>query len=270
MGTTMRLAIHRLLAASVGTLCRHPRCVRILTYHSVQDHPDRQRHQDPRRFEQQIRYLAEHGYESFRVRDLVHRWPDILTEAPAVVLTFDDGYSNNRTIVCEILRAYGMTATFFVVSGAIGEKRRPPESPMLAGYSDIEMLSWSDLADMMEEGFEIGSHSHSHALLAALDRASAAEEIQRSRQQLEQQLGHPVCSFAYPKGHGDAFSDDTRQLLLEAGFRAACTMIVNRLTRRADLMQLPRIGILPSDDLTQFRRKLLGHYDVLPLLGIGR
>jgi len=263
MNIRTKLAIRYALAGSLGRLRRRNESLRILTFHSVQAHPNTMVHMPPEAFEEQIRYLAEQGYATCRIRDLVEAWPAIADRKRTVVLTFDDGCANNRTIVCPILERYGMTATFFVATAGIGESRQAPSADGLAEYRDTEFLSWTDLREMAAAGFEIGAHSHRHVMVARQDRERAREEIALPKKLLEDRLGGPVCSFAYPKGHADAFADWTRPLLAEAGYRAGCTMMGGPISARCDLYELPRTGIHPTDDLKRFRMKLDGRYDLL-------
>ena len=222
-----------------------------------------QGHMSPAQFERQIRYLAQSGYKSLRVCDLAERWPMVLEDAPAVVLTFDDGLSNNRTIVCETLARYGMTGTFFVPTSCIGKERQCPSEPGMAPYLDTKMLCWSDLREMVAMGFEIGAHSHRHVMVARQSRDTAAEEIFQPKKILEDKLQTRVHSFAYPKGHSDSFAGWTRQMLKEAGYAAGCTMVGRALSKDDMLLELPRIGMRADDNMCDLKGKIAGQYECL-------
>lgn len=64
-------------------------------------------------------------------------------------------------------------------------------------------LDWNELGEMAENGFAIGSHGCRHAILKGLDGKRAEEEIVRSREILERNLGRKVGSFSYPNGDYD-------------------------------------------------------------------
>ena len=63
------------------------------------------------------------------------------------------------------------------------------------------MLDWSQLAGLRAAGIEIGGHSHTHPHLDTLAPRAAREEIAGCKALLEQSLGEPVRSFAYPHGY---------------------------------------------------------------------
>jgi peptidoglycan/xylan/chitin deacetylase (PgdA/CDA1 family) len=72
-------------------------------------------------------------------------------------------------------------------------------------------------------GVDIGAHTLTHPLLAALPAAQQQDEIAGSRQRLEAVLGKPVNLFSYPYGGDNAFDHVTMQLVRESGFTRACT-----------------------------------------------
>lgn len=263
MRVSTKLKLQAAVATGLGWLTRAPDAVRVLTFHSVQAAGDAMLHQPPTMFEAQVRCLAERGYRTLTVGQAVERWPDSLSAQHAIVLTFDDGYANHRTVVAEILKKYRLTATFFIPTAFIGERRQEPAGDTFTAYRPIEMLSWSDLRELSREGFEIGAHSHSHVMVGQQTREQAREQVTRPKRLLEDKLGVEVRSFAYPKGRRGAFAEWTRALLAEAGYAAGCTTIEGRLTPSSDPLELPRIGIQAADDLRRFEMKIEGRYDLL-------
>jgi len=262
----MRLAKNIMLKTIVrilGLATRYVNCIRILTYHSIQEHKNIRAHMPPIVFEKHIRYLSENGYRSLRIADIADHWPNSLTDLPAVALTFDDGLCNNWTNACQILSKYNMKGTFFIPTAYIRESRQAPKAPEMFPYQDTAMLSWSDLQEMARAGFEIGTHSHTHVIIAKHDRERAIEEITRPKKILEEKLGIAIRSFAYPKGHSDSFAEWTRDLLREAGYSVACTQVGGPLGANTDLLELPRQGINGADTVTELKLKLHGYYDCL-------
>jgi len=99
----------------------------ILSYHSVSDHRDQNFRYvapniavSPRVFESHIAFLSR-NYRIISLDDVV-AWINGATSLPrqAVVITFDDGYRDNFLYAYPILKKYGVTGTFYVVTDAIG------------------------------------------------------------------------------------------------------------------------------------------------------
>lgn len=87
---------------------------------------------------------------------------------------------------------------------------------------------------------EIGSHSRFHPSLPDLDASRQRREIADSRTALEEIIGQPVRSFAYP--YGD-YGQETPGLLKEEGYARACTIIPRHVRRDDDPYLLPRFAV---------------------------
>jgi len=99
----------------------------ILMYHKIDELPNGVRHPGnyvrPAEFERQMDALLAWGYRTIRfeqwIDDRDSRSATALPEKPLIV-TFDDGYTCFDTHAWPALRARGMNATVFLVSGQIG------------------------------------------------------------------------------------------------------------------------------------------------------
>jgi len=99
---------------------------------------------------------------------------------------------------------------------------------------------------------DIGAHTVSHPLLAALPIALQRSEIHDGKRTLEALLGRPVTGFSYPNGSA---SPTTRALVQEAGFRNACGNQPDVARRSSHRYQLPRFWV-PDGDGDAFARWL--------------
>ena len=61
-------------------------------------------------------------------------------------------------------------------------------------------LSWNEVKDLVEYGWEIGSHAVSHKKLTECSPEELHYEVAHSKQIIEEHLGRPVVSFSYPHG----------------------------------------------------------------------
>lgn len=232
---------HRLLAGA-GT--RGPL---VLMYHSVG--PGRPRSKwrwavSLARFRDHLALLHSEGWTTRKVSDLV-----AATDLPAktVAITFDDGYADNLQAVEELDR-HDMTASFFVVTNDIGSVSRWD-----AGEAGTQpMLSASSLREMHGQGLEIGSHTRSHPRLTTLGDAAVADEVTGSKTALEDVLGAPVHSFAYPYGQYD---ERALAAVKAAGYAGACSTRSGVYTGE-DPFLIQRISVFNDDGPGRLARKL--------------
>jgi len=195
----------------------------------------------PIEFEKQLDYLNQHGYTTIDSRTLDHalRTGEPLP-AKSVMLTFDDGWETQFTIVYPLLKARGMTGVFFVHTGAIGDE---PGSAM----------SWSDVCQMEEDGMDIESHTLSHPSLPRLEPEALKRELVESRTILEAKLGRPVMALAYPFGD---FTDREIEATKRAGYRIAFSTEVGLVQRLDEPLEIHRTIVTFSDSTDDFAIKL--------------
>lgn len=82
------------------------------------------------------------------------------------------------------------------------------------------MMNWQQLAQLVQDGHEIGSHSISHPILPLCNDTELQDEIVLSRKILQENLNTSITSFCYPNGDGD---ERTISLIKEAGYSQAVT-----------------------------------------------
>ncbi|MDO8281314.1 MAG: polysaccharide deacetylase family protein [Thermodesulfovibrionia bacterium] len=146
-----------------------------------------------------------------------------------VAITFDDGFKDNYTHAYPVLKKNNVPAAVFVASCFIGDK---------------EGLSKDDMAIMQKGGIRFGAHTMTHKVLAELIRDAAVREICDSKSALEEILQEKVNYFAYPYGkRGRDFTDETMQVVKDAGFIAAFATDNGFITEENDIFALKRIGV---------------------------
>jgi peptidoglycan/xylan/chitin deacetylase (PgdA/CDA1 family) len=248
-----------LLAASAGWLMKTRVRLRVFTFHNIGDDVDDINAVTKGRFADCLSLLQDEGYTTIRASDLASACPAMLDCERVALLTFDDGYASQRDIAAEILVQHGMTATFFAISSLVERDRL---SRSFAGKKRL-FLGSEDLRQMTLGGFEIGSHSHTHAKIGALTEEQIDAEMRLSKRILEEATGSGVVSFAYPFGRRGAFSPTTRAALEKNGYRAAFTQEGGGVGPATDMLELPRVNVNRFDSSASFRRKLRGYYDFL-------
>jgi peptidoglycan/xylan/chitin deacetylase (PgdA/CDA1 family) len=173
-----------------------------------------------------------------------------------MAVTFDDAYRSVITSAFPILTRLGIPATVFACTAFV-ETERPMAvgvDQWVGGPHEDELIgmSWNDLETLASAGWEIGSHTRSHARLTELDDASLASELRESREQCEQRLGAPCRSVSYPRGE---FDERVLEAARAAGYTAGATSFPGRFPSVSPL-QWPRVGIGHRDLGWRFRLKV--------------
>ena len=100
-------------------------------------------------------------------------------------------------------------------------------------------LDWEQVRQLAATGWQIGSHTCTHPRLTGLHDDELAHELGRSREVVEQELGAPCRSIAYPYGDVDG---RVARAAADAGY-AFGVGLPARWRDYSDLLQLPRVGI---------------------------
>jgi peptidoglycan/xylan/chitin deacetylase (PgdA/CDA1 family)/SAM-dependent methyltransferase len=111
------------------------------------------------------------------------------------------------------------------------------------------------IALAQSELVEVGAHTVTHSTLAALPSAAQRVEIHRSKAWLQEILGRPVASFAYPYGRHCDYTAETVDIVRKAGFACACSNFAGVVARSTDRFQLPRVRVQDWDG-EEFARHL--------------
>ena len=161
--------------------------LRVLLYHKVSDNG----HYDfltvtGSNLEEQFQFLKQQGYTSILLSDLVKhvRQGAPLPEKP-VLITFDDGYRDNYTVMYPLLLKYELKANIFLVPTFLQQDT---------------YLQVSDLLAMDPAVVEYGLHSYDHKNYKRLSRAEIEQDIIKSRELLTKlNIPFQEC-LAYPYG----------------------------------------------------------------------
>jgi peptidoglycan/xylan/chitin deacetylase (PgdA/CDA1 family) len=230
--------------------------VRVLTYHRFGD-----AHRDPwcvsaEQFEAQIKWLAEQGLAVSL--DDIERF--VRGEAPlkngAVLVTMDDGFSSWLHIAAPILQKYRVPAVAYITTSFVGTTH----------VSGEPYMTWDEVKQLRAAGLTIGSHAHTHRSVAKLPPAEAQNEGRRSKELLEQHLGEPIHSFAYPFGMRTDESLATAQMLARCGYRTVFIAQHGVIRPGADLVRLPRVKVEGGEPLWMFKLLCRGGMDVWKLV----
>jgi peptidoglycan/xylan/chitin deacetylase (PgdA/CDA1 family) len=166
----------------------------------------------------------------------------------ALVITFDDGYRDNRIVAAPILHELRLPATFFVATNFI-DSDTVPFWDRNDGVKS-EWMSWAEVESLKRMGFDIGGHTMNHANLAEVELAMAEHEIAGCRQMLTGKLGVAVPHFAYPFGGAGNITPAARNAVGRLGFE--CCLSCHGGTVR------------PEDDAFELRREPINAWVASP------
>lgn len=242
-------------------------CLPILMYHGVSDEPEDgvspyyRTSTSPKVFAEQMALLRTEGYEAVSLPvglEMLRR----AGGAPGklVALTFDDGLRDFHTTAFPILAQYGFGATAFLPTAFIGSEPRR--------FHARECLTWREVRELRKAGIEFGSHTVNHPALYELDPARLRAELEVSKAVMEDELGEPIGSFAYPYAFPSAdrrFVETFVELLQTAKYECGVTTCIGRVRPNDPPFTLKRLPINSADDGRLFLAKLAGAYDWMSL-----
>lgn len=213
-------------------------------------------------FEKQMEYLKSQGYETVTFKDLVNNGykKRFDRDKKWIMLTFDDGYTDNYDIAYPILKKYGYRGIIYLVSDLdynrwdVEEKSNPERK--------FSLMSIDQLKELKEYGIEFGGHTKTHPRLGKISLDDAKKEIEESKAVLEERLDEKLISFAFP--YGD-LNEDVKAIAKNVGYEFAVATDSGSLIFSEDLYEIRRIGIFPTNNMFNFKRKVSGKYNFIKI-----
>lgn len=146
----------------------------------------------------------------------------------------------------------------------LSEQARRSVLDELCRWADRSVIDGGHSAPLSNDGVvrlasgglvEIGAHTVTHPILSAMSADAQFAEIHRSKIHLEEILGSPVASFAYPFGSRSDYTEETVAATRRAGYRRACSNFPGLVEPDIDTFQLPRFLVRDCDG-EEFSRRL--------------
>ncbi len=177
-------------------------------------------------FEAHLKYLKNNNYQVLSLSGAIEYLNSDFEKRKTAVITIDDGYKSFFKNGLPLLNSYSYPATLFVNTETVGGG---------------DYMNWEEIKGSMNQGVEIGNHTHSHEYflnLPAQSRYKAFEdEIGLSQKLIEENTNFTPKVFAYPYGELDL---KMKEIVNEFGFVAAAAQNSGVIYSNTDLMQLPR------------------------------
>lgn len=213
------------------------RTIPVFCYHKMSASPTTFYEVSTGDFKQQLQLLADEGFQAVtasQIADYLEGKAD-LPEKP-VAITFDDGPRSILTESKPLMDEHGFIGTAFLISGSVGGKGT---------------LTWDEVAELEDAGWEIGSHTVSHINPTKVSAEKLAEEFGESKATIEEHTSSEVVALAYPYGNYD---DTVMAKVREAGYRIAFSIDRGPADNTDDAMRVPRQMVVKGNSMRTFKR----------------
>jgi peptidoglycan/xylan/chitin deacetylase (PgdA/CDA1 family) len=180
-------------------------------------------------FRQHMQWLKDNGYHTITLEQLVFflniGWPP-LPDHP-VILTFDDGYTDNYANAYPIIKEMGFTATFFILTD-VTDRKEP-------GY-----MTWDMLREMTQNGMSIQVHGREHLEMTNQTQDWLLYHLLGPVQTIEAELGYTPHFVAYPSGKYD---ENVIAMAHQLGYWGGVTTVFGAYQRKESPFELQRLRI---------------------------
>jgi peptidoglycan/xylan/chitin deacetylase (PgdA/CDA1 family) len=199
---------------------------------------------------------------------------------PGIIISFDDGLSNNYHVAAPILEEYGARGLFFVPTDFINQS--PVNQKAYADEHRIIIpedypgngrfaMTWGEIADLAKRGHMIGSHTHSHCrFYSSVSPEQMQMELSESKRQLEEALKQRVDLFGWVGGERETYNSIASHWIAKVGYTRSFTTIPVLITRKTNPFLLGRTEIEADWPLRIVKFQLCGVMDLLYALKLKR
>lgn len=221
--------------------------VPILMYHYISTPPDDadvyrlDLSINPTQFEKELSFLSENGYRTISLYDLYgHLALSATLPAKPIILTFDDGYRDAYTNAFPLLKKYGMTGTFFIVSDFINS-------------NNPSYLTWDMVKEMSAAGMGIESHTRTHPDMRNRSNEFLVWQVLGPIEAITAYTGKRPHFFCYPSGRYD---DAVIRVLKSADVWGAVTTQFGTVHSLDDAMTWTRVRMHGTTTIEQLQAML--------------
>lgn len=182
-------------------------------------------------FKKHLQYLKDSSYKVMTMGQALTylRSPEEPYYSKVAVITVDDGFKSFLTGGVPLLRKFGYKASLFVNTETIG------------GGS---YLNWKELEQLVNEGIEIGNHSHAHPYFLNTPAPKRyeyfKEDLEISRKLFRRYLNMDPDLYVYPYGEFDL---GMQEVLKSEDYRAAFAQNSGVIYNGSDSFALPRFPV---------------------------
>lgn len=138
-------------------------------------------------------------------------------------VTFDDGLRNHKD-AAKVMRDHNVLGCFFITPAVIDlePSKIPAYCRDVLRIQPTDFMIWDELAQLLDWGHEVGSHTVTHPNMSTLTLDQAHYELVKSREVLTARLGQ-VKHFAWPLGKFSHFSPELARAAQSVGYESCAS-----------------------------------------------
>lgn len=233
---------------------RFKQIIPVLLYHSIGDEFTSLTI-NKKEFERQIEYLNLRGYKSISPNKIVNA----NYKNKIILITFDDGFRNNLTIVFSILEKYNFKATIFLSTNYIGSLSTFCSDEK---NKSLEMLKKDEIKYLDKKGWSICNHFHTHNTLTGLSDNEIINEYKNSKNILKKIVKNKRNAeiISYPR---NKFDNNIVKLMKNERVKLAFGGKNTAYYKDDNEMSIPRIVIDRDVNFTKFKLNLSPTFQLL-------
>jgi peptidoglycan/xylan/chitin deacetylase (PgdA/CDA1 family) len=230
--------------------------VPVLMYHHVSSHKGALVTITPENFESHIKYLTDEGYKTLTLEEFAQfKKGELELPKKSVLITFDDGWIDNRLVAYQILKKYGAKAAIFVVTDWVeraSEGKRASDDIYIPNHREGKKLAyeepsaavvnWDDLVSMSDV-FSVGSHSNAHDN-EELGMDEWRDDLAFSKALIKNRLGFESKHLCWPRGN---YTEGLVDLAQSLGFETLYTTKRGVNLADGDTSEIKRISVKDKD-----------------------
>lgn len=201
----------------------------------------------PKNFQKQMQLLADIGYQAitFKQYDSDQNLPD-----KPIIISFDDTYRSVYKNAFPIMKEFNFLGLLLIISDYIDKKNDWEAYSIQRQYYHANK---DEIAEMLEYGFEIGSHSKTHKYLPYLNSIKIGTELNESKIILEKTFDTNIYTCCYPYG---GYNAKVIKVAEDSGYKYGMGNL--KLTSQLNMNRLclQRRSIYSTDSISTFYNKV--------------
>ena len=226
---------------------KNNRYINVIYYHDVVlGEGDSYMRMNVNKFKQQMRAIKQAGYQTLLFSDL-DKQENMDYKGNTLLITFDDGWLSNYTIVFDIMKELELKYNVFLAAGLMD--------------ADPQYLTWSMVEEMAASNIcGFGAHTFDHVSMFDAKEDSLDRQVQKTNCLIEKHAGYYPKDFCYPYGQ---YTKESLSLLIhETPYTRIYTSDMNYSYSMDNKVIFGRNAISEDENMGVFWNKVRGYYNV--------